>query len=679
VRQAFFIIAVVAILVIAGCGNHRRNEAQISGLTPASTTLPKTASIIPADVRLAARDAGIALSAGGYTVTWKYENPGDYSQDGKVVIEDITPIAQHFNEAVSAANEWVDASGDNSIGVADITPVAMNWASEVTGYRIDGADTTNGPWYEIASLTMTDGDASGGRLAFAWEFVPGHIYYRIVTLTPDGDAAFSDTLIAPSNEPIIYNVTPTSGYQHEEYTINATASGQEPLTYAWDFGGGASPNTSSDISPIVTLSDAGEYSASLTISNSYGPTTFPFTLTVNARDMWVHSWGTSANDRGWDFAISPDGYLYLAGTNSFAQVLKANNHGDFIWATEWYGPEGAPAGPIAYNPDGDLIIAGGTSSFGEGHDDLFLLKYTVDGAFLRAMTWGTSDYEAPNDMALDTSGNIYICGYWAVYGGEPLALIVKLDSDWNILWARLWGGTGGDRAYGILAQGDSVYICGETGSFGSTTADAFILKMNSGGEIQWARTWGTDQDDCFYALAAGTEGRIYAIGNSGGYRTLGENVGDILLYSSEGMLQEARSWGLDKYDYFYGVTTRADGDVLVTGASMDGLMLISYSPDLNVISSEAWASEQWSEPKAIACDETGYTYIIGKAKNAMGQWGEIPSEDFAPTGSNTVVSGITSDLVGITHEPTGNETIPDGVVDTGGGGYDILLMKHFIP
>jgi hypothetical protein len=234
VRQAFFIIAVVAILVIAGCGNQRRNGAQTSGLTPTPVVVSpsKTATIIPADVRLVARDAGIVLSAGGYTLSWKYENPGDYSQDGKVGIEDLTPIAQHFGEASAANNEWIDGSGDNIIGVAEITAIAMNWASEVTGYRIDGADATSGPWSEVSSLTLDGGDALGGRLAFAREITPGNTYYRIVTLTPDGDAAFSDTLIAPSNEPIIYGITPTSGYQHEEYTFTAAASSPMPGTSA---------------------------------------------------------------------------------------------------------------------------------------------------------------------------------------------------------------------------------------------------------------------------------------------------------------------------------------------------------------------------------------------------------------------------------------------------------------
>jgi hypothetical protein len=138
VRQAFFIIAVVAILVIAGCGNQRRNGAQTSGLTPTPVVVSpsKTATIIPADVRLVARDAGIVLSAGGYTLSWKYENPGDYSQDGKVGIEDLTPIAQHFGEASAANNEWIDGSGDNIIGVAKLQATALTARTRRVGHGV---------------------------------------------------------------------------------------------------------------------------------------------------------------------------------------------------------------------------------------------------------------------------------------------------------------------------------------------------------------------------------------------------------------------------------------------------------------------------------------------------------------------------------------------------------------
>jgi PKD repeat protein len=83
--------------------------------------------------------------------------------------------------------------------------------------------------------------------------------------------------------PVVQSVTPTGGYTGEQVTFSATVSGQAPLIYAWDFGGGAMPNTSSATSPAVTLGVEGTYNASLTLSNLNGSDTFDFTLTVGPR------------------------------------------------------------------------------------------------------------------------------------------------------------------------------------------------------------------------------------------------------------------------------------------------------------------------------------------------------------------------------------------------------------
>jgi len=80
--------------------------------------------------------------------------------------------------------------------------------------------------------------------------------------------------------PDITDAQPQSGVEGAEVTFGATVTGTEPFTYAWDFGGGATPNTSTEASPTVTLGSAGTYDASLTVTNDYGEDSFPFTLVV---------------------------------------------------------------------------------------------------------------------------------------------------------------------------------------------------------------------------------------------------------------------------------------------------------------------------------------------------------------------------------------------------------------
>ena len=96
----------------------------------------------------------------------------------------------------------------------------------------------------------------------------------------------------PGNPPEILSVTPTEGDSGSEVTFSAEVTGDAPLTYEWNFGGGASPNLSTEASPTVTLGRGGTlpeptetYPARLTVSNSSGTAIHDFALSITA---WWH-------------------------------------------------------------------------------------------------------------------------------------------------------------------------------------------------------------------------------------------------------------------------------------------------------------------------------------------------------------------------------------------------------
>lgn len=76
-------------------------------------------------------------------------------------------------------------------------------------------------------------------------------------------------------------VAPSGGMSGDQVSFSATITGTAPITYAWDFGGGATPNTSSATSPTVTLGAEGTYSAKVTVDNAFGEVdTYAFSLVV---------------------------------------------------------------------------------------------------------------------------------------------------------------------------------------------------------------------------------------------------------------------------------------------------------------------------------------------------------------------------------------------------------------
>src|SRR5260221_986465 len=72
-------------------------------------------------------------------------------------------------------------------------------------------------------------------------------------------------------------------------------------------------------------------------------------------------------------------------------------------------------------------------------------------------------------------------------------------------WAKSYGGTGDDQAYAVAATSDGGYVvAGTTQSFGTLTYDAWVLKLDGSGHVNWQKTYGGGGYD--FALAAAPTG-----------------------------------------------------------------------------------------------------------------------------------------------------------------------------
>jgi hypothetical protein len=144
------------------------------------------------------------------------------------------------------------------------------------------------------ALTLAGGS---GELSYLWNFGAGAEPQTstdpapTVTLAAPGtynaevrvenELGFGELeFVMVSGTPTIGDVRPREGVSGAETQFEADVSGSEPLTYAWDFGGGAIPNTSDEASPSVALGFPGDYDCNLTVSNEYGEADIPFALHV---------------------------------------------------------------------------------------------------------------------------------------------------------------------------------------------------------------------------------------------------------------------------------------------------------------------------------------------------------------------------------------------------------------
>jgi hypothetical protein len=118
--------------------------------------------------------------------------------------------------------------------------------------------------------------------------------------------------------------------------------------------------------------------------------------------------------------------------------------------------------------------------------DVLLLKYGPAGQLLMQRTWGGGSDDRANDIAVDATGNVCLAGSTASYGagGEDL-LLLKYDSDEQLLWQKTWGDSGDDSAQAICLAGDGdLYLGGNTDSGG---AEICVLRIDASDQLIWQR------------------------------------------------------------------------------------------------------------------------------------------------------------------------------------------------
>jgi len=288
--------------------------------------------------------------------------------------------------------------------------------------------------------------------------------------------------------------------------------------------------------------------------------------------QWAKTWSGSSWDILSAVAVDSAGNIYCAGYfgagYSNALLLKYDSSGALQWAKTWGGSSWDILSAVAVDSAGNIYCAGYTDSFGAGVEDALLLKYNSSGALAWANTWGGSDSDYLSAVAVDSAGNIYCAGHTDSFGaGYEDALLLKYNSLGTLQWVMTWGGSDSDRLDAVAVDSaGNIYCAGFSRSFGTGWADALLLKYNSSGALQWAETWGDGSGDDLYAVAVDSAGNVYCAGGTASFGTGGWDA-LLLKYNSSGTLQLAKTWGGSSTDWLSAVAVDSTGNIYLGGST----------------------------------------------------------------------------------------------------------------
>ncbi len=405
------------------------------------------------------------------------------------------------NDSISIRFDWGDgAISDWSYYVGSAETVSSTHNFSNTGI------------YEIRAQARDQKEAESGWSA-------AH------TLTVQGGGIVWENTFGGNQEDYGYSVVENTS-QHRYITVGRSRSGgnggydvylfavDTNGTQAWQlyFGGSVDDGAYS----MCNTNDGGYAIAGYTYSYGVGGSDV-YIIKTNGFGVleWQKFYGGINDEYGWNINQTSDGGYVIAGyTNSFGNgaqdiyVIRLNSAGDTVWTKTIGGTDNDLAFGVEQTSDGDFIIAGTTYSFGAGNSDIYLIKIGANGDSLWAKTIGTTANDRGLAIAIAQDGGYIIAG-----DNGNNAVIVKTDANGIITWQNEYGGNGAEYANAIKPSSDGGYIiAGASNSVSVSYFDTYMIKINATGNAVWTRTSSLAHNDYGYDVIQTADGGYIVVG-----------------------------------------------------------------------------------------------------------------------------------------------------------------------
>jgi uncharacterized delta-60 repeat protein len=354
-----------------------------------------------------------------------------------------------------------------------------------------------------------------------------------------------------------------------------------------------------------------------------------------------------------NYAFNPSSRNHPPGTsNQMDQDYEAT-----LQTPEWVARYDGPAAnsydnavAVATDSSGNIYVTGRSDGSGTS-GDYATIKYDSAGDQVWVARYNdpTNSNDVPADIAVDSSGNVYVTGYVGYLRQSLDYVTIKYNSNGNQAWVAKYNGpeNNEDRAVAIAVDSDgNVYVTGYSNNLddSSTGYDYATIKYYSNGNQAWVARYDgpANWDDRPVDIAVDSSGNVYVTGYSRGSETFYDYA--TIKYDSNGNQDWVRRHDgpASSRDEPAGIAVDSSGNVYVTGMSYRSGALYDYATiKYDSTGSQAWIawydnSSNWDEPQALVLDSSGNVYVTG--------YSQVYTED-----------GWTSDYATVKYNSAGDE------------------------
>ena len=359
------------------------------------------------------------------------------------------------------------------------------------------------------------------------------------------------------------------------------ASAQDDLDLLWEITYG---QTYPEIGTSVCQTYDREF-AVLGYTNPNNPRGFEIELVLldtNGNVKWNKVYGGNTNDWGWSIQQTLDGGFIIGGTTtSYGQgpsdgyMIKTSPTGEIQWQKTHGGSGEEEFYSVQQTADSGFILAGSTTSYGQGGKDVYLVKTDEFGNMLWKKAYGSSNTDFALSVQQTTDEGFIVCGTsytYSSYGKQADIFLLKTDSNGTLQWQKRLGSTGwDDEGYSARQTSDGGYIvtgCLRANAAGNSKVwTVALIKTNANGNVLWNKEFGGIGKDIGKSVQQTPDGGYVIVGETTSF-----NIGDKDLYliktDPNGILESEMAFGGDNDDYGRSVQVTPEGGYIIAGTTL---------------------------------------------------------------------------------------------------------------
>jgi len=269
-------------------------------------------------------------------------------------------------------------------------------------------------------------------------------------------------------------------------------------------------------------------------------TSYMIRADANGDTLWTRFFVGDSLDYGNKVQQTSDLGFITAGESSFTwgddvcTMIRTDAAGDTLWIkiydVEWNVKEGGNS--VQQTTDGGYIMTGYVMDSTNTVGDIFLLKTDSDGDTLWTKLFDGNLNEVGNSVVQTLDGGYAILGESNSFGGgDDDVYLIKTDTDGDLLWGKVYGGSGDDYGFDLKQTADSGFIIvGETNSFGMGATDVYLIRTDANGDTIWTRTFGGTGSDYGESVDQTTDGGFII---TGGTNSFGAGFDDVYMIKTD--------------------------------------------------------------------------------------------------------------------------------------------------